>query len=78
MLRETINGEEIFMEKPSRELNDQDVVRSRRRTLYIYSCEDAVVDWVDVEMYGREAEEKIWGKGRHQVGEVGGVCPCCA
>ena len=62
ILKETILGEENFVEKLRRDLNDAEVLTAKRGRLYIYSREDKVVDWVDVESHARDAEEQAGGK----------------
>jgi hypothetical protein len=61
VLKETIAGEENWIEKLRRDLNDPKMVRARRGRVYIYSREDKIVDWWDTESHARDAEEKIGG-----------------
>jgi hypothetical protein len=57
VLKEAITREENFIEKLRRDLNDPEMVRARRGRVYIYSREDKVVDWVDIESHARDAEK---------------------
>lgn len=62
VLKEAITGEDNFIEKLRRDLNSQEVVSSKRGRVYIYSKEDAIVNWIDIERHARNAEEQIGAK----------------
>lgn len=49
---------QTFFKQPLRELNDDKFMSAGARRVYIYSKEDKVIHWEDVEKHARIAEEK--------------------
>lgn len=62
VLKKAITGEDNFIEKFRQDLNSEDILRSKRGRVYIYSREDQIVDWEDVESHAKDAERKIGAK----------------
>lgn len=58
-MKEAVLGEEDFVGKLRKDLNNPEVLTARRGRVYIYSRENKVVDCVDVESHARDAEEKV-------------------
>lgn len=61
------------IEKLRRELNDRDVVKEASRC-YVYSEEDQLVGWRDVEDHAREAEKRGFEVRRERMVGGGGHC----
>jgi Eukaryotic protein of unknown function (DUF829) len=59
VMKEVVRSEENWIEKLRKDLNNENVFRSKRGRVYIYSKEDEIVDWIDVESHAMDAKEKI-------------------
>lgn len=58
VLKERALGEENWIRKMRRDLNDRELLRVERGRVYVYSKGDGVVGWRDVESHAKEAQER--------------------
>jgi len=66
-LKETFTGEDHFIQRLRKDLNDEGYFQSERGRLYIYSKGDQIVGWKDVESHAKNAKEKHIGKVKTQL-----------
>lgn len=71
-VKEAVTSEEHFIQKFRKDLNDEECIRSDRGRVYIYSKDDKIVGWEDVETHAKEAEEKEFGAVRMELWEESG------
>jgi hypothetical protein len=67
-LKEAATGEDHWMEKMRKDLNEDELLRTRGR-VYIYSKGDKIVGWEDVESHAMDAEKKGLGEVRKELWE---------
>jgi hypothetical protein len=72
MLKEAVTGEDHFIQKFRKDLNDKGFFRSDRGRVYIYGKEDKIVRSEDVERHAKEAEGKDIGEVRLHLWENSG------
>jgi hypothetical protein len=68
-LKEAVTREDHWIQKLRKDLNDEGLWKSERGRVYIYSKEDRIVGWEDVESHAKEAKEKGVGEVRMQLWE---------
>ena len=68
-VKEAITGEDHFIQKLRKDLNDEWFLQSERGRVYIYSKEDKIVGSGDVESHAKDAEEKETGEVRMHLWE---------
>ena len=71
-LKEVATGEDHWMEKMRKDLNQEELLKSTRGRVYIYSKGDNIVRWEDVESHAVDAEKKGLGEVRKELWEKSG------
>jgi hypothetical protein len=71
-LKEVATGEDHWMEKMRKDLNDEGLLKSKRGRVYIYSKGDKIVGWEDIEIHAVDAEKKGLGEVRKELWEKSG------
>jgi hypothetical protein len=71
-LKEVATGEDHWTQKTRKDLNAEELFQSTRGRLYIYSKEDKIVGWTDVENHAEDAENKGLGEVRKELWEKSG------
>ena len=71
-LKEVATGEDHWMEKMRKDLNQEELLKSTRGRVYIYSKGDKIVGWEDVESHAVDAEKKGLGEVRKELWEKSG------
>ena len=71
-VKETVTGEDHFIQRSRKDLNNEKLFRSERGRVYIYSQGDNIVGWRDVESHGEDAKGKGLGEVRMVLWENSG------
>jgi hypothetical protein len=71
-LKEVATCEDHWMEKMRKDLNQEELLKSTRGRVYIYSKGDNIVRWEDVESHAVDAENKGLGEVRKELWEKSG------
>jgi hypothetical protein len=71
-LKEVATCEDHWMEKMRKDLNQEELLKSTRGRVYIYSKGDNIVRWEDVESHAVDAEKKGLGEVRKELWEKSG------